>query len=137
MDNNLLTPEKFKYIVSSTISECNRVLDIWSKNNQKISYNQQESLFKNYLSKFFRDKYNHLLYNKYIKRCDFSVIIKNDKIDKVSVGQFNSNNPYLQGIITELSNINSLSNTYIIEDVIAEPQIKSLIDYNRIINIKF
>ena len=145
MDNNLIIAEKFKYIVDNTLSECNRVLDVWAKNSQKVSYNQQESLFKNYLSKFFRDKYSPLLYNRYIRRCDFSVIIKDNSISKVSIGQFNSDNPYLQGIIKELNKINKNANivlpyntnVYNKQENINDVKIESLIDYNKIINIKF
>ena len=145
MDNNLIIEEKFKYIVDNTIAECNRVLDVWARNSQKVSYNQQESLFKNYLSKFFRDKYSPILYNKYIRRCDFSVIIKENTIFKVSIGGFNSDNSYLHGIITQLNILNKNAsivlpyntNVYNKQENINDVKIESLIDYNKIINIKF
>jgi len=135
MDTSLITEEKSKYIVDNTILECNRVLEIWSRNGRSISYNQKESLFTNYLSKFFRDKYGSLIYNKQIRRCDFSVVVSDNKIYNVSMGSWNSTNVFVSSIKTELDKLNKKHPWQSLYPVVDD--VKNIINYNKIINIKF
>jgi len=77
MEGQLINDENFKYIIENTIIECNRVLKNWKENNKIIDYDDKISLFRNYLAKFFKQKFGYTAYNRYIRTYHPLIIINN------------------------------------------------------------
>ena len=76
---------KCKHIVEYTIRECNRVLEVWKENKNKITtYDDIISLVNSYMTKFIRKEFD--IKNGF-KVSDYSPLctIENNKIIKISL----------------------------------------------------
>jgi hypothetical protein len=86
---------KCKHIVENTIRECNRVLESWAENKNKITtYDDIISLVNSYMTRFIRKEFN--IKNGF-KVSDYSPLctIENKKIIKISLSDITRYYRYL------------------------------------------
>ena len=63
-----INDEKYEYIILNTILDVNRVLKNWKLNEKVVTYEDKISLFRSWLSRHFKHKFNYQTYLKYISK---------------------------------------------------------------------
>jgi hypothetical protein len=138
---------KCKHIVENTIRECNRVLEAWKPNKNKITtYDDIISLINSYMTRFIRKEFD--LKNGF-KISDYSPLctIENNKIVKISLSNLTGYYRYVHSMsylakYLETFDFETFNKTLELEKFIETNQPKPIeslsdINFDDIKNIKF
>lgn len=144
MNKVIINSDICEYIIESTITECNRVLNNWKLNQRPIGYNDKLSLFRSYFAEFFKQKFGYGAYHKYIRVYDPLVIIDNYKVISIdfNISKYQyAPNVYLQELDRFVKSMDVLkfSELQSFDKFEYDPNTKvnTLIDYKKLDNIKF
>ena len=143
--DNILTDEKFESIIKNTVIDTNRVLKLWQENKKLITYEDKISLVRGNLAKYFKHYFGWQIYKRHLQKYDILPVIDNYLLLKISIslGAFDGRNPHILGLKKALETLNILeiSEKYkepsFIEEIPNTTDLKSLVNYELITNIKF
>jgi hypothetical protein len=138
--------EKYKRIIENTIIECNRVLLAWSLSSKKVSYEDHNSLLRNFLVKFIKHEFKYRsVYN--ISTVNPLCVVKNNRIANISFANVDNTWTYnneLKSIGEYLKTFDfvAFDKTQRLNEIISrneEPVISELwdINFDKIKQIKF
>ena len=137
-----INDEKYEYIILNTILDVNRVLKNWKLNEKVVTYEDKISLFRSWLSRHFKHKFNYQTYLEYISKESILPIIDNYQLVNINmtIKYPNIHTTKLEQILNKTNFIdidNSVNMTDEIKKLNNDTEIVSLVDYNKLLNIKF
>lgn len=138
----LINDEKYEYIILNTILDVNRVLKNWKLNKKVVTYEDKISLFRSWLARHFKHKFNYQIYLKYISKESILPIIDNYQLVNINmiIKYPNIHTTKLEQILNKTNFIdidNSVNMIDKIKKLNNDTEIVSLVNYNKLLNIKF
>ena len=137
-----INDEKYEYIILNTILDVNRVLENWKLNKKVVTYEDKISLFKSWFARHFKHKFNYQTYLKYISKESILPIIDNYQLININmtIKYPNIHTTKLEQILNKTNFIDINNSVNIIDKIKKlnnDTEIVSLVDYNKLLNIKF
>lgn len=144
MIQGIINDDTWEYIIENTITECNRVLYNWKLNQRPIGYNDKLSLFRSYLAEFFKQKFGHAAYHRYIRLYQPLVVIDNYLVIDIDFNIAKANcspNVYLKGLDAYVRKMDIMKFSQLQEFKPIEydetTKVEGLVDYKKLCNIRF
>lgn len=106
----MIVTEATKKIVSDTMDNFYRVLEVWKKSNRKFDFDDLQSLFKSYVAKTMKEHWGRPTYASCFRYVDAAIIYRNPYVTSVNFS--------LTGYGTNAARIKELAEAFRIFDYV-------------------